>query len=120
MHPLRFPNNGIRAKQRQQGGGAASHGQPLSRADQPRPGRDKASSKGSPAAPARDDIVRGHSCLQRGTRKGLSPAGVAPPAVGVAAPWQGGCQRARAAAACAGAAVACAGAVAAMQRGKRS
>ncbi|RZS26129.1 hypothetical protein BHM03_00059432 [Ensete ventricosum] len=39
MHPLRFPNNGIRAKQTQQGGGAASHNQPPCRAGHPRPGR---------------------------------------------------------------------------------
>ncbi|RWW28612.1 hypothetical protein GW17_00006899 [Ensete ventricosum] len=35
----------------------------------------------------------------------LSPAGAMTPAVGVAAPWQGGCQRARVAVACAGPAV---------------
>ncbi|RWV81353.1 hypothetical protein GW17_00057233 [Ensete ventricosum] len=28
MHPLMFPNSGIRAKRRQRGGGAASGGQP--------------------------------------------------------------------------------------------
>ncbi|RZS09668.1 hypothetical protein BHM03_00040785 [Ensete ventricosum] len=44
------------------------------------------------------------------TRKGLPPKPALPPAratapaTGVAAPWQGGCQRARAAVACAGAA----------------
>ncbi|RWW50598.1 hypothetical protein BHE74_00043134 [Ensete ventricosum] len=39
--PLRFPNSGIRAKRRQRGGGAASHGQPPCRAGHPWLGHSK-------------------------------------------------------------------------------
>ncbi|RWW39418.1 hypothetical protein BHE74_00055251 [Ensete ventricosum] len=58
--------------------------------------------------PAGATVVRGpaRGCLPW---PALPPTGAAAPTVGVAAPWQGGCQRARAVAACA----------AAVQRGKR-
>ncbi|RRT38639.1 hypothetical protein B296_00014649 [Ensete ventricosum] len=49
-------------------------------------------------------VARRHSYLQRGTRKGLPPAGAAAPATRVAAPWQDGYRWAKAAAAYAGAA----------------
>ncbi|RRT37052.1 hypothetical protein B296_00036825 [Ensete ventricosum] len=55
----------------------------------------------------------GNNSWQRGARKVLPLAGAAVPAIGVAAPWQGDCQRARVA-------VACAGATATAQRGKRA
>ncbi|RRT32729.1 hypothetical protein B296_00052981 [Ensete ventricosum] len=41
MHPLKFPNSCIRAKRRQRGGGAASHGQPSCKAGHPWPGCDQ-------------------------------------------------------------------------------
>ncbi|RWV82140.1 hypothetical protein GW17_00056386 [Ensete ventricosum] len=84
MRWLRFPNSGIGAKPP---ACTISYGQPTA--------------------------ARRHSLLQRdarkggrlqGARKGLSLAGAVALAAGVAVPWKGSCQRARAAAACAGAA----------------
>ncbi|RWW06581.1 hypothetical protein GW17_00030081 [Ensete ventricosum] len=120
MHPLRFPNSGIRAKRRQRGGGAASHSQPPSRAGHPRSGRSQGTLQGGGACGHGGLRLarRGNSRWQRDTRKGancrvpargcssrlaLPPAGVAASAARVVAPWQGDCQRARAATACAGA-----------------
>ncbi|RWV99329.1 hypothetical protein GW17_00037768 [Ensete ventricosum] len=48
MLPLRFPNNGIKAKRRQRGGGAASHSQPPCRVGHPWLGR----GQGQPAREA--------------------------------------------------------------------
>ncbi|RRT32587.1 hypothetical protein B296_00051335 [Ensete ventricosum] len=120
MHPLRFPNSGIRAKR---GGGAASHSQPPCRVDHPRSGRSQGTLQGGDACGHGGLRLarRGNSCWQRDTRKGadcrvpardcssrlaLLPAGVAAPVARVVAPWQGDCQRARAATAYAGATVA--------------
>ncbi|RZS23021.1 hypothetical protein BHM03_00055860 [Ensete ventricosum] len=114
MHPLMFPNSGIRAKRRQRGGGAASGGQPrlAPMQGQPPTARPRprtpvrgwpvaamASPQGRPAAPAGAAPVGrsaacGHSRLKRGarkggwlqdTRKGLPLTRAAVPTV----PWQG-------------------------------
>ncbi|RWV84293.1 hypothetical protein BHE74_00017012 [Ensete ventricosum] len=74
MHPLRFPNSDIRAKRRQQGGGAANHGQPPCRAGHPRLGRGQGPLQGGgwlrPAAPAGAIATRGHGRLRPTSRGG--------------------------------------------------
>ncbi|RWV96024.1 hypothetical protein GW17_00041301 [Ensete ventricosum] len=115
MHPLRFPNSGIRAKRRQRGGaasngqphaGQATHGQgqPEREANSARKGRQ--SPAGTAACSA--TLAKGADC--RAPARGYRPrpflpsVGVATPTAGVVAPWQGGYQRARAAIAYTGAA----------------
>ncbi|RWW29925.1 hypothetical protein BHE74_00051551 [Ensete ventricosum] len=82
MHPLRFPNSGIRTK-------VAGHGQAPCRGSRPWPGylQGAVARRGS-----------GHGRL----RPALSPVGVAALVIVMVAPWQGGCRSQRAAAACAG------------------
>ncbi|RWW43163.1 hypothetical protein BHE74_00051207 [Ensete ventricosum] len=66
MHPLRFPNCGIRAKQRQRGGGAASHGQ--------------VSCKGQPAtakAPYKGAVGHGQSPCRGSRQHARPPVGMA-------------------------------------------
>ncbi|RWW53101.1 hypothetical protein BHE74_00040434, partial [Ensete ventricosum] len=86
MHPLRFPNSGIRAKRKQRGGGAVSHDQPPCGANHPRPGRGQGPLQGGgwlrpgSAVPAGRSVThrhdrlwpayRGSNCLQRGAREG--------------------------------------------------
>ncbi|RZR88719.1 hypothetical protein BHM03_00016349 [Ensete ventricosum] len=100
---LRFRSKGSKEEGRQ----------PPCRVGHPRPGRGQGplqgggwlrlgpARKGGQRRPQGAAIAREHSLLQ-GARKGLPPTGATTPAAGVAAPWQGGCQRARATAACAG------------------
>ncbi|RWV97098.1 hypothetical protein GW17_00040138 [Ensete ventricosum] len=100
MHPLRFPNSGIRAKAVMRRGG-----QSPCRADHPRPGRGhgqperevSGARKGwQPPIGAKALLVSTTVYSQPGARKGLLPVGATAPVVGVAAPCQGDCQRARA------------------------
>ncbi|RWW40265.1 hypothetical protein BHE74_00054336 [Ensete ventricosum] len=77
MHPLRFPNSGIIAKQRQRGGEAASHGQPPCRAGHPWPGRLR------PSSPARGRPITAKApCRGSRPRAWLAPTGATPAGVG--------------------------------------
>ncbi|RWV88652.1 hypothetical protein GW17_00049240 [Ensete ventricosum] len=114
MHPLRFPNSGIRAKvlrvlvtfsqRRQQGGGPATHDQVSAKApykgavgcSQGQPEREASGArKGrrlwAEASPVGRSVARVHNRLQRSARKGcrLHGARKGLPPVGAATPAAG-------------------------------
>ncbi|RWV89392.1 hypothetical protein GW17_00048459 [Ensete ventricosum] len=119
IHPLRLPNSAIRAKATRRGDQprpAPMQGRPPTVRPRPKsPARGqpiaaRVSPQGRPtslagavacsATPAKGASYRapGRGCRPR---PALLPARVAAPVAGVAVPWQGGCQRARATVACA-------------------
>ncbi|RRT31254.1 hypothetical protein B296_00058872 [Ensete ventricosum] len=87
MHPLRFPNNGIKTKRRQRGGGATNHGQPQGPTTHGQAGCKVQSAAAKD--PYKGAIGHGQSPLARAAasmnsrpREWLAPVGAMPTGVG--------------------------------------